>query len=198
MTLTKSKPNNINRHSGNNLSVFIDDITGALMLMDINGNTQPLSDYSPIPHYRAAFYSTETQNSLGSEVKKVSYNKTDIGGQGIILQNNSEILIENAGDYDIQHSIQVVKTQGGSAGDFYLWLIKNGTPMADTNTKLTLTSNNAFQVAAWNFFVRAAQNDIFELGWYATSSHIELHYDSSPEVGLPAIPSIICTINRIG
>ena len=81
---------------------------------------------------------------------------------------------------------------------FYLWLIKNGNPVADTNTKISFGNNNTFQAIAWNFFVTAAANDIFELGWYATSQYIELHADPSPVVGLPAIPSVILTVNRIG
>ena len=67
----------------------------------VNGTTIPL--------YRGAFFSTQTQNSLGDEIKKVTYNNTDIGGQGVVLQNNSEILIQNAGDYNIAHSIQLIE-----------------------------------------------------------------------------------------
>ena len=153
---------------------------------------------SGITLYRGAFFSTQTQNSNGNQIKKVTFTNTDIGGQGVVLQNNSEIRIQQAGDYNIQHSIQLVRTQGGGMSQFYLWLIKNGNPVADTNTKISFGNNNTFQAVAWNFFVTAAANDIFELGWYATSQYIELHADPAPVVGLPAIPSVILTVNRIG
>jgi len=153
---------------------------------------------SGVPLYRGAFFSTQTQNSAGNEQKLVTYNNTDIGGHRVVLQNQSEIRIQNAGDYNIQHSIQLVRTQGGGSSQFYLWLVKNGNPVANTNTKISFGNNNTFQVASWNFFVTAAANDVFQLGWYATSEYIELHYDAAPVAGLPAIPSVILTVNRIG
>lgn len=173
---------------------------GSNVLITQNANEIEIAvpSISGITMYRGAFYSNQTQNSLGNEIKKITFNNTDIGGQGVVLQNNSEILIEQAGDYNIQHSVQLVRTQGGGASQFYLWLIKNGNPVADTNTKISFANNNTFQVAAWNFFVSASANDVYELGWYATSEHIELHADPSPVVGLPAIPSVILTVSRVG
>jgi len=45
--LTRSQSNNIASPDGNGLAIYVDGITGALMLKDINGKVQPLSDYVP-------------------------------------------------------------------------------------------------------------------------------------------------------
>jgi hypothetical protein len=63
---------------------------------------------------------------------------------------------------------------------------------------LTLANNGDLVVAAWNFMAQLNANQYMEIFWYATASTIELHYDSSPVVGLPAIPSIIAIMNRVG
>jgi len=36
-----------------------------------------------------------------------------------------------------------------------------------------------------------------EIVWYATDLHIELHHNAAP-LGLPGIPSVILTVDRVG
>ena len=43
--LTKSQPNNITSPDGNSLAIFVDGVSGALTLKDVNGNVQPMSGY---------------------------------------------------------------------------------------------------------------------------------------------------------
>ena len=43
--VTKSQPNNIRTPDGNSLAVFVDGVSGMMMIKDIMGNIQPLSDY---------------------------------------------------------------------------------------------------------------------------------------------------------
>ena len=45
MGVTSSQAQNITSPSGNSLAVFIDGVTGIMMLKDINGRTEPLSNY---------------------------------------------------------------------------------------------------------------------------------------------------------
>lgn len=150
-----------------------------------------------VPLYRGAFYSTQTQTTAGNTPEVMTFNNTDIS-VGVSIVSSSRITIANSGDYNIQFSAQLVKTQGGSAEDIYIYLKKNGTVVADTNTKLTLANNNTYTVASWNFFVTSLAGEFFEIGWYTTDQHIQLEYDPSPVVGLPAIPSVILTVNRVG
>jgi hypothetical protein len=80
-----------------------------------------------------------------------------------------------------------------------IWLCKNGSPVANTNTQITLTGNDGKHVAAWNFFVNAAAGDYYELCWSSPDAQVFLNYvaaASSPT--RPAIPSVILTVNKVG
>jgi hypothetical protein len=82
-----------------------------------------------------------------------------------------------------------------------IWLNKNGSPMAYTNTKLVVESNAPYKVAAWNFFVDAAANDYYEIMWSSSSTNTKIEYDAAQTINgnlHPEIPSIIVTVNQVG
>lgn len=147
------------------------------------------------PHF-GSFYDTTTQTTIGGEALPMQFNNTDIA-DGFSIVSGSRITAQYAGVYDLQFSTQIQKTQGGSAQDIYIWFRVNGTDVPDSTTKLTLANNGEFIVAAWNFFVNLSAGQYVEIMWYSTDEHIELHYDASPIGTVPAIPSVIATINKV-
>ena len=148
------------------------------------------------PHF-GSFYDTTTQTTLGGTPEAMRLNTTDIS-DGFTIVSGSRITATYAGVYDLQFSAQVQKTQGGSAEDIYIWPRVNGINVPVSSTKLTLANNGVFIVPAWNFFLNLSAGDYVELMWYATDPHIELFYEASPVAGaVPAIPSVILTINKI-
>lgn len=201
MALTKSQGNDIEVLAANGLSIFVDDNDSELKLKDTNGDIEPLVDFianiTDTPLYYGTFSDTTTQTSLGNEQKAMRFNTT-ILSQGISIENNSRIKVNHTGIYNLQFSAQIKKTSGGQAQQIYIWFKINGVNVPDSNTALTLANNGDLVVAAWNFMAQLNANQYMEIFWYATASTLELHYDSSPVVGLPAIPSIIATMNRVG
>jgi hypothetical protein len=201
MALTKSQGNDIEVLAANGLSIFVDDNDSELKLKDTNGDIEPVIDFlaniTDTPLYYGSFVDTTTQTSLGNEQKAMTFNTT-ILSQGISIENNSRIKVNHTGIYNLQFSAQIKKTSGGQAQQIYIWFKINGVTVPDSNTALTLANNGDLVVAAWNFMAQLNANQYMEIFWYATASTIELHYDSSPVVGLPAIPSIIATMNRVG
>lgn len=147
--------------------------------------------------YYGSFYSTVDQtNSGANQVNKMTYNTTDISN-GVSVVSNSRITIANAGVYDIQFSAQFDKSDAGD-DKVDIWLCKNGSNVANTNTEFTLVGNNGKHVAAWNFFVNAAAGDYFELCWSSADANVFVNYiapQSTPT--RPAIPSIILTVNKV-
>jgi hypothetical protein len=149
--------------------------------------------------YYGSFYSTQTQTTVGNEQKVMTFNNTDATATlGFSIVANSQITAAQTGIYNLAFSAQIKKTSGGGATQIYIWLKKNGSNLPDTNTVLTLANNGDLLVAAWNLFVPMNAGQYIELGWYATSAAIELHYNATPVVGLPEIPSVIATRNRVG
>lgn len=152
-----------------------------------------------VPLYYGSFYSTQTQTTVGNEQKEITLNNTDAAATlGVSIVSNSRITVAHAGIYNLAFSAQIKKTSGGGATQIYIFLKKNGSLVPDSNTVLTLANNGDLLVAAWNLFVNLTAGEYVELFWYATAASIELHYNATPVVGLPAIPSVILTMNRVG
>ena len=147
----------------------------------------------------ASFYSTQDQGpySAGS-IQAFTFNNTD-WATGVTLGGTSQITMTNAGKYNIAFSAQVHQTN--SSGITNIWINKNGTPMSNTNTKVAVTANNPYYVAAWNIFVDAAAGDYYELMWSSDSQHTVMEYEAPTGSGPtlhPAVPSIILTVNQVG
>jgi hypothetical protein len=147
----------------------------------------------------ASFFSTADQGPFAADtIQAFSFNNTD-WATGVSLASTNRVTMTNAGKYNIAFSGQVRQTQ--SSGNVYIWLNKNGTPIANTNTKVAISSSSPYSVAAWNFFVDAATGDYYQLMWSSDSEHTVMEYEAATGSGAtlkPAIPSIILTVNQVG
>jgi len=150
-----------------------------------------------------SFYDTTIQSidTVGA-VYSMSLNTTDISNgvsiSGSTNPYNTYIKVANAGVYDIQFSAQIDKTTGTNS-IVYIWLRKNGTDLAETNTAVTLAGGiNDKATAAWNWFVNAAAGDYYQLMWAGTNNNVRLYATGSGAIdAAPAIPSLIVTVNRV-
>lgn len=153
-----------------------------------------------VTNYYGSFYSTATQTTLGSTQEVMTFNNTALSsGVSIVTSGGkaSRITVANAGVYNFQFSAQVWKTSGGSKETLYVWFRKNGLNIPDSNTAITLANNNDLIVPAWNFMETLGAGEYMEIIWYTTDQHIELHSNPAP-LGLPGIPSVILTVDRVG
>lgn len=150
------------------------------------------------PAYFGSFYSTQDQASAGANTaNKMTLNTTDVSN-GVSIVSSSRITIANAGIYNIQFSAQLDKTDSGD-DVVDIWLCKNGSNVANTNTQTTLTGNSGKHVAAWNFFVNAAASDYYEICWSSPDASVFLNYIASQSTPTrPATPSVIVTVNKVG
>jgi len=150
------------------------------------------------PVYYGSFYDTADQTSAGAnQVNKMTYNTTDLAN-GVSIVSSSRITIANAGIYNLQFSAQVFKTSGGTS-KIDIWLQKNGSNVANTNTEMEVSGNNHGHVAAWNLFFNAAAADYCELCWSSADSTVRLDATAAQSTPTrPAIPSVILTMHKIG
>lgn len=149
------------------------------------------------PRWYGSFYSTQDQTNAGTtSVNKMTLNTTDLSN-GVSIVSNSRITIANAGVYNIQFSAQIEKSDSGT-DTVQVWLCKNGSNVANSNTELTLTGNNARSVAAWNWFVQASANDYYEICWHSDDADVTIEtLAAASNPTRPAIPSVILTVNQI-
>ena len=178
------------------LNENIHSITGTSGTSGVSGSSGT-SGTSGLSSFRyGSFYSTVDQSLAKDATGPMTYNTTDLSN-GVSVVSSSRITLANAGKYNIQFSAQFHHLGGGGSGDTVnIWLAKNGSPVADSNTRLTITSSTKYVVAAWNFFVSASAGDYYEIIWSTDNANIVIEYE--PAGTHPAIPSVILTVNQIG
>ena len=157
------------------------------------GDVDTATDKAYISLYSTADQGPYTENAI----QPFTYTNVDFSND-ISLVEGSLITFAKAGKYNLSFSAQLHQTN--SSGTIEIWLRKNGNNVPATNTRMAITSNNPYYVAAWNFFIDAAVGDDFELVWSSTSANTVVEYGEASGSGPtehPAIPSIILTVNEI-
>lgn len=109
--------------------------------------------------------------------------------------NNGLITAQNTGLYNFQFSLQV--TSANSSNIYYwIWYRKNGQDVANSTTKLSISSNSVILAPAWNFPVSLQAGETFELMWAADKTDVTL--SALPATSFcPAIPSVILTVQQV-
>ncbi len=126
----------------------------------------------------------------------MTFNNTDFSN-GISLVSSSRFTLSQGGAYNLEFSAQLDKTNSSNS-TAYIWLRKNGTDVADTNTGVTLAGgSNDKAVAAWNFYISGSAGDYYELTWTATNDNTYLQAQNAVPGYYPAIPSIIATMGSV-
>lgn len=146
----------------------------------------------------ASYWSTADQTGTANSIQAMTITDND-WETGISVANSSRITMANAGKYNIAFSAQL--RQINSQGVVNIWLAKNGTAVANSNTKVSISANDPYAVAAWNFFVDAAANDYYQIMWSSSSANSIIEAEAATGSGAtlhPAIPSVIITVNQVG
>jgi hypothetical protein len=145
----------------------------------------------------ASFYSTQTQAATTiNTATAISYNNADTA-YGIYRDpsDNTKIKVSRPAIYNVQFSIQLDKTSGGTA-NFYIWPAINGTAVANSASLIQIQGNNSEVFSAANFFLPLSNGDYFQLYFSVSDLSAQLqHFAASSPV--PAIPSIILTVMQV-
>jgi hypothetical protein len=142
-----------------------------------------------------AFYDTTTQILAANTSASMTFNSITVS-DGISVTSNSRLTVTKTGTYNIQFSSQFIPAGQGSS--VYVWLRKNGTNVAYSNTELQLQNSNDAAVAAWNFVETLTVGQYVELIWYPTGGTVNMTAETpTPGNGGVGIPSVIVTITQI-
>jgi hypothetical protein len=163
----------------------------------ITGPTGPTGGGGALGYW-GSFWSTSSQTAAATNTAyAMTLNNTDPNSSGVSVVSSSQILFGFAGVYDLQFSAQLHNNGGGGSGDIVnIWLRKNGSNVADTDTKLSVPTNNPYLVAAWNFVLKLNAGDYLELVWATANTSIGLDYAAAGGIN-PAIPSVIVTATQV-
>jgi hypothetical protein len=150
-----------------------------------------------------SFYDTLLQTALvNNTAYPIKLNTTDVtatSGISVLndgLGNPTRIKASVAGVYNVAFSAQLQRTTGGSSETIDIWLRRNGTNLAWTNTSVNVQANAGYLVTAWNFFVQMDAGAEIQLMWSTTSTAVQIV--TKPATGIhPETPSVILTINKV-
>ena len=167
--------------------------TGATGPTGPTGVTGPTGTGGTIGNW-ASFYDTQTQVLTVVETATPVLLRSNGGYNGITIVDNNKITFGSTGVYDIQFSFQFHNTGGGGDGQTVeIWLSKNGTAVADTNTRVSVIPNSPYVVSAWDFMIEATAGDYYQVIW--TTDNLNIHMTAnSGSMGGPNIPSAIVTV----
>lgn len=145
--------------------------------------------------YYGSFY--DTTNQAAASVNTGYFIKLNtVDSANGFTTDGANIIAQNSGIYNLQFSNQVHYNGGGGSGNtIELWLTKNGQDVPNTNTRLNITSNNPYSVAAWNFIIPLDAGDKAALKW--GTNNLNMGFDSNSSNIGPSIPSVIVTIVSI-
>jgi hypothetical protein len=195
--VTKSNSNNILSPNGNSLAVFVDTETDELTLKDINGITEPFSNY--LSKF-GSFYDTTTQTALGIDTPTpMKFNTTDISN-GVSIEDDTKIVVEKKGYYNIQFSAQLDRVSGSGVVSIEIWFRKNGIDIPNSNTRVTMSGNinQSHLVASWNYISYIDIDENIEIMWNTPTLNIKLVSEPADTIiPYPAIPSVILTTIKI-
>jgi len=147
-----------------------------------------------------SWYSDEDQVNTLNGILPVTFNNIDFAS-GVSIVGASEITFAVAGKYNIQFSAQFDHKSGGGPGKTVnMWFRKNGVDIPDSNGRISVPTDNPFNIVAWNYFVDAAANDQYQLMWTTDNIKIILeHFPANVGAGAhPQTPSVILTVNQVG
>lgn len=178
-------------------------LTGYLYGHDGSGDvtastTIPLTD---IATGYGSFQNTVNQTfSTANTATQIVVNQTDfIRG---MTRSGSTITDITPGLYNVQFSLQMANPDT-KIHEIEIWLRKNGSDIAGTATKFSVTSKHGiidgYTVPACNFFIELAPTDTFEL-WGAvtnTALFIEAYASQTSPFVRPSIPSTVLTLTPV-
>ncbi len=160
-----------------------------------------LEDRGPfvIPH--GYFYDTTTKTIASTTTAYALALNTTVYSKGVEIVDNSKITVAAPGVYNIQFSAQL-QNAGAQEHDVEIWLSKNGSNVADSNTIVGVGASHGgvpgHEVAAWNLFIALNRNDYVELYWRASSTDVSMAYSAAAASPTrPAVPSLIVSANLV-
>jgi hypothetical protein len=150
--------------------------------------------------YWGSFWSTQNQSATAINTGyPITYNNTDPDSIGVSIVANSQITFQYTGVYSITFSVQW-NNSDNQIHDANIWLKKNGTNVADTDSRWSVVESHGGSdgraIGTVNYVLKVLAGEYLELFWQTNNLGITLEY--APALApAPAIPSVILTATQV-
>ena len=126
----------------------------------------------------------------------VTYDQSDFL-DGVTLSNSSRLNVPHEGVYKVTYSIQLKNTTN-DVQDVDIWLRKNGTDIAETNSRFSLPARKSsgsasHLIAVTPIMVQLAANDYVEVIWKVTNTGVNIEHFPAVAASAGVTPAIPAT-----
>ena len=177
----------------NVLRLYFNQLQNALT--EITGNAG--GRYLAFPY--GAFSSDQDQTATANTATLMTFNTTDFAN-GVRI-NNSEIIVEYAGIYNLQFSAQFRNTDTAFQ-DVYIWLRQNGVDITGSTGFVSVPNRHAgtdgHAIIGWNYFLNMAAGDHVEIYWSVPNVAVTIqHLAASGTPTKPSTQSVVATLSFV-
>jgi len=150
--------------------------------------------------YWGSFWDTTTQTvAVINTPQAITINTADAANNGVSVVSSSRVTFANAGVYSLTFSIQFTNTSTAN-GSTQIWLRKNGTDLADTNSHYDVPDKQgsaySSEVFTVNFVLQLAASDYIQVYWQTATTSVKLEAIAASGT-YPRTPSIIFTAAQV-
>ena len=177
----------------NILRLYFNQLQNALT--EITGNAG--GRYLALPY--GAFSSDQDQTAVANTATLMTFNTTDFADS--VRINNSEIIVEYAGIYNLQFSAQFRNTDTAFQ-DVYIWLRQNGEDITGSTGFVSIPNRHAgtdgHAIVGWNYFLNMAAGDHVEIYWSVPTIDVTIqHLAASGTPTKPSTQSVVATLSFV-
>jgi hypothetical protein len=183
--LTRIKPTAPNNVIPVAAVLRVDDELGELFIRPTYEQKRPYGSFADLLDQSALLTNTPYA---------VKIRRTEIAN-GFSIADETKVVAAISGLYNYQFSLQL-SSSNSSSKEVYIWARKNGQDIPDSSTRITISGNGVYDVAAWNFVISMDANNYFELMWATSDTTAKI--DAPPATAFcPAVPSVLLTVTEV-
>ena len=149
-----------------------------------------------------AFQDTTTQTAAAATPTAITLNQTDLSNGVTIGTPTSRILVNAAGIYNLQFSVQA-SNSSAQIDDVTVWIRLNGVDIPNSAGLVGVPNKhgsvNGHIIIAWNFMATMNAGDYYEMYWTTDNGSSSLVAFPASLVAPvhPAAPSVILTMQYV-
>jgi len=190
-------PNAVTPLTGNELIPLVQ--SGA----NVKSTVNLFGDFARTKYFNhGAWQDTTTQTGSITAGTVFTFNTTDVS-DGVVLANNSQLVVPVDGVYNFQWSGQFQNVEN-SIQDVTVWLRIDGVDVPGSAGFISLAARKTAQIfdksiVGWNYFLTLLANQYVEIVWLPSIATITVPaYPASVSPAHPSTASVIVTVNQVG
>ena len=148
-----------------------------------------------------AFSSYTSQSTTANTATLVTMTNTDFSN-GVSLNGSSNMVVENAGIYNMQFSVQV-QNSDNAPQDVFIWLKQNNVDIIGSTGKVGMPQRKGVgdpthDIKGWNYFLSMNAGDGVQIYWSTTNANVTIPtYIASILPTKPSTASVVATMTFV-